>query len=299
MTLRTPDHARLTPAAVHAMSFRVARLGRRGLDEEDVQDFCERVEDELARLLEERARLYAEVRRLRGRPPSRNRAGAAPAMPLSAPVAAPARELPPGRPGPQEPSGQAVHILAQAQQTAERCVADARAYSREVAHDAQRRRERILAEASARAAVLLEQAHRAATRAALGRPAPDPDPLTSASPAACADPLPYRDQETQAGREPYAGRETRVDGDRYAGSAAETRADPVVPGPRPGYSGSEYPGSAGDERVPATDYPRPSADSRLAADYPGPASDYPGNPARYRDAGGRRRIPVTYDRFPF
>jgi DivIVA domain-containing protein len=255
MTLRTPDPARLTPAAVHAMSFRVARLGRRGLDEDDVQDFCERVEDELARLLEEQARLYAEVRRLRGRRPARNEPGAAPAMPLSAPVAAPAgehppgrepsagRELPLGRPGPQAPSEQAVRILAQAQQTAERCVADARAYSREVAHDAQRRRERILAEASARAAVLLEQAHRAATRTALGRAAPAPAP--------------------------------------------------------PRLTRPEYPGSAGDERVPVTDYSRPSADPRLAADYPGPASDYPGNPARYREAGGRRRIPVKYDRFPF
>ncbi len=81
MTLRTPDPARLTPAAVRAMSFRVARLGRRGLDEDDVQDFCEHVEDELARLLEERARLYAEVRRAlaaTARPgPGRRRAGAA------------------------------------------------------------------------------------------------------------------------------------------------------------------------------------------------------------------------------
>jgi len=97
MTLPTPNPARLTPAAVHSMSFRVAHLGHRGLDEDDVQDFCERVEDELARLLEERSRLYAEVRRLRGPAPARNRAGTAPAMPLSAPVAASPRALPPPR----------------------------------------------------------------------------------------------------------------------------------------------------------------------------------------------------------
>ena len=81
MTLRTPNRARLTPGYVHPVSFR-ARLGGRGLDEDDVRDFCARVEDELARLLEERASLYAEVRWLRGRAQARNRAGAASAMPL-------------------------------------------------------------------------------------------------------------------------------------------------------------------------------------------------------------------------
>jgi hypothetical protein len=78
MTLRTPNRARLTPGYVHSMSFRLARLGRRGLDEDDVRDFCPRVEDELARLLEERAPLHAEIRRLCGRAPARNRAGTAP-----------------------------------------------------------------------------------------------------------------------------------------------------------------------------------------------------------------------------
>jgi hypothetical protein len=48
------------------MSFRLARLGRRGLDEDDARDICTGVEDEPAWLLEERASLYAEVHRLRG-----------------------------------------------------------------------------------------------------------------------------------------------------------------------------------------------------------------------------------------
>ena len=68
------------PGYVHSMSFRLARLGRRGLDEDDVPDFCARVEDELVRLLEERASFYAEVRRLRGRAQARNRAATVPAM---------------------------------------------------------------------------------------------------------------------------------------------------------------------------------------------------------------------------
>ena len=188
MALRPPNRARLTPGYVHSMSFRLARLGRRGLDEDDVLDFCARVESELALLLEERASLYAELCRLRGRPPGRNSRPA----PRGAPLAIPDRRARPARPAavPQDPNVQAVRILAKAQQTADRCMADAQAYSREVAHDAQRRRERILAEASARATLLLEQARRAAARTAIepsayrpGVPPPrasydDPGPAT-------------------------------------------------------------------------------------------------------------------------
>jgi cell division septum initiation protein DivIVA len=163
MALRPPNRARLTPGYVHSMSFRPARLGRRGLDEDDVLDFCARVESELALLLEERASLYAELGRLRGRPPGRNSRPA----PRGAPLAIPDRRTVPARPAAADPNVQAVRILAKAQQTADRCMADARAYSRDVAHDAQRRRERILAEASARATLLLEQARRAAARTAI------------------------------------------------------------------------------------------------------------------------------------
>ncbi len=182
MTLRPTHRARLSPGYVHSMSFRLARLGRRGLDEDEVRDFCARVEWELAQLLAERASLYAELRRLRGRTPGRNPRAA----PLGAPVATPDRRARPAVP--QETDVQAVRILAKAQQTAERCMADARAYSRQVAHDAQRRREKILAEASARASLLLEQAHRAAARTAIqpagyqtGLPAQNPPGLAGGS----------------------------------------------------------------------------------------------------------------------
>ena len=62
MTLRAGHHARLTPGRVRSVSFRLARLGRRGFDEDDVRDFCDRVEGELSLLLEERTALQAEVR---------------------------------------------------------------------------------------------------------------------------------------------------------------------------------------------------------------------------------------------
>ena len=273
MTLRPPNRARLTPGYVHSMSFRLARLGRRGLDEDDVRDFCARVETELARLLAERAALYAELRRLSGRARNGNRAGTAVAMPLGAPVAAAPREAPSAGARSQESNVQAVRILAKAQQTAERCIADAQAYSREVAHEAQRRRDKILAEASARATVLLEQAHRAATRAALGPPAT------------------HHDQLTRPGQAAYPG------GARYPGRAAYPDRDAE----HPAHPAGDCRGPASDDREAAGDCPGPAGDDReAAADYPGTPADYPGNPANYPDAAiQQRRYPVRYDRFPF
>jgi cell division septum initiation protein DivIVA len=173
MVLMPPDNARLTPERVHAMTFRLSRRGRRGLDEDDVHGFCDRVERELRRLLEERSALYAEVSRLRRRlrrpPPGAAGAGGAGAhagMPLGAPVGG----TPDLGPLPGGPTVQATRILLKAQQTADRYVADAQAYSREIAEDAHRRREQILAEAKARASILIEEAHYAAARSVSARP---------------------------------------------------------------------------------------------------------------------------------
>jgi DivIVA domain-containing protein len=213
VTPRLPNGTRLTPGRVRSMTFRLARLGHRGLDEDDVRAFCDQVEAELTQLQQERHVLQREVHRLRSWARARgqiggharNRAGAAPALPLGAPTmaeavddwasvaartAGPAETQAAGIAGVpalsgspftpphgnalvaprcrhQDAHGQAVRILATAQQTAEQYVSDAHAYSRTVAHDAQRRRERILAEAHAQATVLLEQAHHAAVRAGL------------------------------------------------------------------------------------------------------------------------------------
>ncbi len=172
MVLMPPNIARLTPERVRAMRFRLSRRGRRGLDEDDVEGFCEWVERELARLLEERAALCTEVNRLRsrlrGHPPGAGGQQAAMrlgAMPLGAPVG--------GAQGLGDPNVQATRVLLKAQQMAERCVADAQAYSREVAQEAHRRRDQILAEAKARASIMVEEAHYAAARSVSGRPRTD------------------------------------------------------------------------------------------------------------------------------
>ena len=139
---------RLTPDAVQAVTFPSARLGRRGLDEEHVRAFCGEVERELVRLLNERTTLTDEVQRLRRR-----------VLGLSGDESG-------ARDRQDDAHVQAVRILSNARQTADRYVAQAQEYSRQLAEDARRRRDEILAEAKSHAALVLEEAHGEASRAA-------------------------------------------------------------------------------------------------------------------------------------
>lgn len=70
MALRSSNRARLPPRTSTRCIFRLTRPGRQGLDEDDVPDFCARVETELVHLLDERAALFAELRRLPGHLPA-------------------------------------------------------------------------------------------------------------------------------------------------------------------------------------------------------------------------------------
>jgi DivIVA domain-containing protein len=138
---------RLTPEMVQSVSFRTARLGRRGLDEEHVRAFCRQVEAELVLLLSERAALQEEAARLRRR--VLGMSGDSPAA------------------GHREDAHiQAVGILSRAQQTADHYVAEAQEYSRHLTEDARRRRDEILAQARSHADRVLAEAHHEATRAA-------------------------------------------------------------------------------------------------------------------------------------
>ncbi|MBV9444803.1 MAG: DivIVA domain-containing protein [Streptosporangiaceae bacterium] len=133
-----PD--RLTPEYLQSIQFPTARLGKRGVDETHVRAFCEWVETELIRLLNEKTALEQEVWRLRER----------------------VREADVVQP--EDGHVQAVYILSRAQQTADKYVANAQEYSRDIAEDARRRREEILTEAKTRAAAILDDAHASATR---------------------------------------------------------------------------------------------------------------------------------------
>jgi cell division septum initiation protein DivIVA len=126
-----PD--RLTPEYVQSVTFPTARIGRRGVDEAHVRAFCEWVEHEIIRLLNEKTALEQELWRLR------ERARDAEAV------------------EPEDGHVQALYILSRAQQTADRYVANAQEYSREIAEDARRRRDELLSEAKRRASMILEE----------------------------------------------------------------------------------------------------------------------------------------------
>jgi DivIVA domain-containing protein len=135
----------LTPDSVRSATFSSARLGRRGLDEADVRAFCEQVSEGLGLLLNDNSMLQAEVLRLRERLlEGKGKSGLQP----------------------EDAHVQAVYVLSKAQQTADRYVAEAQEYSRELAEDARLRRDEILREAKMRGRMILEEAHSSASRAA-------------------------------------------------------------------------------------------------------------------------------------
>jgi DivIVA domain-containing protein len=140
-----PNSEPLTPDRVRSAAFSTTRLGRRGLDEAEVRAFCEWISDGLDRLLNDNSLLQGEVQRLRSRLlQGREKSGVQP----------------------EDAHVQAVHVLSKAQQTADRCVADAQGYSRELAEDARMRGDEIVREAKVRASMILEQAHDTASQAA-------------------------------------------------------------------------------------------------------------------------------------
>jgi DivIVA domain-containing protein len=140
-TMNSGHLARLTPENVQSVTFRAARRGRRGLDHDHVREFCEQVEAELAQLANEREALRDEVRRLRQRA-------------LSVGELAGAQR--------DDTHVHAASILAQAQKTADRYIAEAQDYSRHLAEHARRRRDEVLADAQSQASRVLERARQEA-----------------------------------------------------------------------------------------------------------------------------------------
>jgi len=147
-----------TPERVRSAAFTPTRLGRRGIDESEVHAFCGWVADGLGMLLNDNNMLQAEIMRLRDRLlEGKGRAGVQP----------------------EDAHAQAVQVLSKAQQTADRYVADAQEYSRELAEEARLRRDEILNEAKVRASMILEDAHTTATKAA-NAARDTPEPLSAA-----------------------------------------------------------------------------------------------------------------------
>ncbi|NMO03314.1 DivIVA domain-containing protein [Gordonia sp. TBRC 11910] len=163
---------RLTPADVHNVAFSKPPIGKRGYNEDEVDQFLDFVEAELARLIEENTDLKARVDELEG-DLANARSGAPAAAPApeertqvfsAAPVAAPAPAEPQFAAGPpQPPSGddanvRAARVLALAQDTADRVTSNARTEADTLLADARTRADSMVGDAQTKADALLADA---------------------------------------------------------------------------------------------------------------------------------------------
>ncbi|MFI6740605.1 DivIVA domain-containing protein [Nonomuraea sp. NPDC050451] len=166
---RAPE--RLTPAQLRAVVFRRAPLGRRGLDEHQVNNLLDRVEEELTLLTQEKKSLLAEVALLREYV-SDSSAIAVPAQQqqqadTTTPVRRETGLSRVEQPGHvesqtvasrmQEAHVYAASLLSQAQQTADQYIQDAQRYARELIEDARYRRGEILSKAGSEQATPEEE----------------------------------------------------------------------------------------------------------------------------------------------
>lgn len=161
---------RLTPAQLRAVVFRRAPLGRRGLDEHQVNNLLDRVEEELTRLTQEKKALAAEVALLReyvsgssaiAVPPQEQQQQEQVRQREESDTTAPVRretglsrveqqghvESQTVASRMQEAHIYAASLLSQAQQTADQYIQDAQRYARELVEDARYRRGEILGKA--------------------------------------------------------------------------------------------------------------------------------------------------------
>jgi DivIVA domain-containing protein len=156
----------LTPEAVQNKEFTTVRL-REGYDMQEVDEFLDEVEAEIARLQRENDELrdkLAAVTRGAGavgsaepvQPPRQVEAPKAPPT-SAAPAVAPAA----GAPGAQ-PSDAAAKVLALAQKTADELVADAKAEADRLMSEARSRSEKLDSETKAKAAKLEQDARQRA-----------------------------------------------------------------------------------------------------------------------------------------
>jgi DivIVA domain-containing protein len=145
----------LTPADVHNVAFKKPPIGKRGYDEDEVDAFLDLVEAELARLIEENNDLKAQVDELAATPGQPAPLGSLGSTPPPPPLAVPPPALgPDGAPD----HGQAVKMLALAQETAEKYVADAKTEADRLVAEARTKSEQLVAESRVKADALVADA---------------------------------------------------------------------------------------------------------------------------------------------
>lgn len=145
----------LTPADVHNVAFKKPPIGKRGYDEDEVDAFLDLVEAELARLIEENNDLKAQVDEIQSKP------GGPPMPSMHQPPPPPVVQQAPPPPmgGPEPPDhGQAVKMLALAQETAEKYVADAKTEADRLVAEARSKSDQLVSESRGKADSLLADA---------------------------------------------------------------------------------------------------------------------------------------------
>jgi DivIVA domain-containing protein len=153
----------LTPADVHNVAFKKPPIGKRGYDEDEVDAFLDLVEAELARLIEENNDLKAQVDDLQrsGPPPG---SGMRPIPPPPEQMAPVMQQVPPPPPPMQQlppridENSQVVKVLAMAQETAEKYVADAKTEADRMIGEARSASDRMVGEARTKADGMMAEA---------------------------------------------------------------------------------------------------------------------------------------------
>ncbi|WP_238423533.1 DivIVA domain-containing protein [Gordonia sp. 'Campus'] len=156
---------RLTPADVHNVAFSKPPIGKRGYNEDEVDQFLDFVEAELARLIEENTDLKQRVEELEGEladARSGGGSGVDDRTQMFAKPAAPEPVAPAPTPAPQatndDANVRAARVLALAQDTADRLTGSARADADAMLSDAQTRADTMVSEAQTKSDAMLADA---------------------------------------------------------------------------------------------------------------------------------------------
>jgi DivIVA domain-containing protein len=132
---------RITPEDISSVRFHKAPVGKRGYNEDEVDQFLDSVEAELARVLEENTALTRQLTQTRAQP----------AVPPPPPARAPV-------PAPRDEAGEVSRLMAMASDTAERYLAEAKADGEQIIAVAKANAERITAEARGKAQQVIAEA---------------------------------------------------------------------------------------------------------------------------------------------
>ncbi|MGV9710188.1 DivIVA-like cell division protein Wag31 [Gordonia sp. NPDC003424] len=160
---------RLTPADVHNVAFSKPPIGKRGYNEDEVDQFLDFVEAELARLIEENDDLKQRVSELEGELGEAKSGSSAEdtsdadertqvfatAPVAEAPAAAPAAAAALGPVDEDAASTRAARVLALAQDTADRLIETSRQEAESLVSDARTRADAMVSEAQSKSDALL------------------------------------------------------------------------------------------------------------------------------------------------